>query len=469
MSDPRAENPRVFLDIEIGGDASGQMVFELRSDVVPRTAENFRALCTGENEQGLTFKGSLFHRIIPQFMCQGGDFENGDGTGGSSIYGQTFPDENFKLRHDEPGVLSMANCGPGTNGSQFFICTVPCPWLDKKHVVFGELVEGLGVMRRIELCGSKSGNPKKRVVIAKCGELGGKFQRALEMEREQQAMENANEVGVTADEESMQRIKRMANPKTAQDALREMEAPDKAAETAAAAVDEDEISDDDEINVAEMTDRERRLYLLKQKMKLSRKANQDAIVAESRRKKLIQENGQESDKKKWFEERKKKQAERLKELGLRPEDVHRIETAEVAAAKHKKKEKKEAAFGWDAFNQATLYRAYEKRTNKVPYTVEDYRKHKESNPELYGDDGSITHGRVPKTPEENIDKMVNELNERQLKRAEFSRRRKHYDDRDIDYINERNKKFNQKIERAFGKYTVEIKGNLERGTALPDH
>lgn len=133
MTEGRSSNPRVFLDVEIGGTPSGQMVFELRADIVPKTVENFKALCTGENDQGLTFRDSEFHRIIPEFMCQGGDFDKGDGTGGCSIYGPTFPDENFKLLHDKPGVLSMANCGPGTNGSQFFICTVPCPWLDNKH------------------------------------------------------------------------------------------------------------------------------------------------------------------------------------------------------------------------------------------------------------------------------------------------------------------------------------------------
>lgn len=169
-------NPKVFFDITIGGTPAGRIVMELRADVAPKTAENFRALCTGEKGMGtsgkpLHFKGSSFHRIIPEFMCQGGDFTRGNGTGGESIYGAKFADENFTLKHTTPGLLSMANAGPNTNGSQFFLTTVPCPWLDGKHVVFGSVVEGMDVVETMEQVGSRSGQTSAPVVIADCGEL----------------------------------------------------------------------------------------------------------------------------------------------------------------------------------------------------------------------------------------------------------------------------------------------------------
>ncbi|KAK8793079.1 hypothetical protein WA538_000724 [Blastocystis sp. DL] len=172
----RAENPLVYMDFSANGKDMGRIVFELRADVVPKTAENFRALCTGEKGVGksgkkLHYKGCTLHRIIPQFMCQGGDFTMGNGMGGESIYGERFPDENFNLKHDGPGLLSMANCGPNTNGSQFFITTVPCPWLNGHHVVFGEVKKGMNVLKSLENLGTESGQPMKTVAITDCGEL----------------------------------------------------------------------------------------------------------------------------------------------------------------------------------------------------------------------------------------------------------------------------------------------------------
>ena len=175
MSEPE-ENPVVFLDISLGSAKKGRIEIQLRADIVPRTAENFRCLCTGEKGVGrsgklLHYKGCSFHRVIPGFMAQGGDFTRGNGKGGESIYGEKFPDENFTLKHDGPGVLSMANAGKDTNGSQFFLCVTETPWLDGKHCVFGKVISGMDVVAAIEQVGSESGRTRVPCIILDSGQL----------------------------------------------------------------------------------------------------------------------------------------------------------------------------------------------------------------------------------------------------------------------------------------------------------
>ncbi|GAV69001.1 SYF2 domain-containing protein [Cephalotus follicularis] len=238
----------------------------------------------------------------------------------------------------------------------------------------------------------------------------------------------------------------------------------------------DENSDSDnghptEENVAvdytNLTGRQKRLFELRLKMNEARKANQTAMVAEKKRMEAPPESRGIS-KQKWLEERKKKIGKLLDANGLDMSKAYMLDTEEAAETKYKKWEKDPAPFGWDVFNQKTLYNAYKKRTKNIDVDLEEYNNMKEADPEFYREASSLQYGKAPKVSEDKIERMVKELNDRDAKRKSFSRRRKFHDEKDIDSINDRNEHFNKKIERAFGKYTLEIKNNLERGTALPD-
>ncbi|KAH7692917.1 pre-mRNA-splicing factor SYF2 protein [Dioscorea alata] len=231
--------------------------------------------------------------------------------------------------------------------------------------------------------------------------------------------------------------------------------------------DGDKRPEDAESGYPQLDERQKKLFELRLKMNEVRKANQMAMVAEKKKMEAPPESRGVS-KQKWLEDRKKKIGKLLDSNGLEMSKAYMLDTQEMAEAKYKKWEKDPAPFGWDVFNQKTLYNAYKKRTKNIECDMEAYNKAKEADPEFYRDASSLQYGKVSKVAEDDVDRMVKELQDRDAKRKAFSRRRRFHEEKDIDSINDRNEHFNKKIERAFGKYTLEIKNNLERGTALPD-
>ncbi|EFJ24446.1 hypothetical protein SELMODRAFT_442403 [Selaginella moellendorffii] len=216
-----------------------------------------------------------------------------------------------------------------------------------------------------------------------------------------------------------------------------------------------------------LDERQKKLRLLQRKMDEARKKNEQAMMAERKKQDAPKEERGVS-KQKWFEEKQKQAGKRLEFSGIDKSKMYMLDTQEAAEEKYKKRDKNPAPFGWDVFNQKSLYNAYKKRAKTIPNTVEEYTKVRDNDPDFYCNETSLQYGKTPAVPEEFVDRMVQELEGRISKRKDFSRRRKYHEEKDIDSINERNEHFNRKIERAFGKYTVEIKNNLERGTALPD-
>ena len=408
-----------WLDLSIGGRPARRVTFVLYSDVLPRTCENFRALCAGDRGARLTYAGSPVHRVIRNFMIQGGDFTRGDGTGGESIYGETFADEGFPHKHDGAHVLSMANAGPDTNGSQFFVTLRATPHLDGKHVVFGRVAAGGDVIDAIARVAVDAGDaPVDAVRVVACGVAA---------------------VGPPA------------GPGPAAAAEPEPEA-------ATDPRDESDASDGSDAG-ADASDAAKRLKALRKKMRKGRRDNAQAASVERRR--LREDGNGAKARRRERDARDEARRAELARRGVPAERAYLLDTAETAGRRDDAKQKKarrRAAFGWDVFNEDSKHKAYEKRVAGLPAGGLHEDAPEAEDPLAYGG-ARVDDPRA-------VRRMAKELEGRAAQRAKFSRRRPEVPGADVDAINDRNAHFNKKLKRAFDKYTVEIRQDLERGTAI---
>ena len=466
--------PRVFLDLAIGASPIGRVTIELRADVVPRTAENFRALCTGERGQSassghaLTFKNSTFHRVIPNFMCQGGDFTNHDGTGGESIYGRTFRDENFELKHAGAGTLSMANSGPHTNGSQFFITTGNTAWLDDKHVVFGTVCDGMDVVRRVEACGSKSGKTRETIRVVDCGEIPRELigdDELTEAGREVLARHKAEQT--VANREA--RAVGTENPDVASARrLKELAEADRRAEEERASATTTTMTVPDAGNPMQgMSAKQRKLFELRLKLNEGRKLNQKAVVDEKKRVDAPEEYAN-AQKRKLKDAQDKSRTDAMVKQGISPTAYHLTATLEQVERANKKVKKKEVYDPKNAgqFSADRQYANYERANANIEVDMNAYNAQKERVPDFYRSADSIHH-ESNKPSQEAIERLANHVATAQRKQVAL-REKKTHAAKDVDGINIKNERYNQQLAKAYDKYSKEIKANLERGTALPE-
>eukprot|EP00607_Mallomonas_marina_P008320 CAMPEP_0182417900 /NCGR_PEP_ID=MMETSP1167-20130531/2350_1 /TAXON_ID=2988 /ORGANISM="Mallomonas Sp, Strain CCMP3275" /LENGTH=449 /DNA_ID=CAMNT_0024591753 /DNA_START=181 /DNA_END=1530 /DNA_ORIENTATION=- len=448
---------------------------ELFADTSPKTAENFRALCTGErgispaSGKMLHYKGCCFHRIISGFMAQGGDITKGDGTGGESIFGPKFSDESFLRVHDEPGLLSMANSGPNSNSSQFFITFRDTPHLNGRHVVFGRIKEGLDVVRVLESVATDAGDkPKVPAMIVECGQIG--------IESDEKEREKNKEKGLGREERYETGRERESENA---DRQRDREKEEKQKETEGEKEKETVKEKEKELNEEEIEEKtrgmsavEKRLFRLRLKLNQGRVANKKEVEEEYRRMKGGK-GGRERDGGGGKEEREEKQKawkREMSERGLKPDEyclLQPVEQTERVVEREKEKEKNKNTFGWNAFTADASYRSYEKQLKQLPVRGEREKEREntqlsrtlESHPLEYGKLGS-------EISSEGLSRLTKNIEDKEKAKAQLSRRRSHMEAVNTDAINDSNAHFNKKIKRAFDKFTVEIRQNLERGTAL---
>ena len=472
-------NQKVYLDIIAGTTALGRIEIELFYDITPKTAENFRGLCTGEYGTGkihkkkLTYKGSRIHKIVENQYIQGGDIIYGNGKGGESIYGEFFKDENFKRRHACAGLLSMGNIGRNTNSSQFIITLRPCPQLDDKHVVFGQVINGMEVVREIgKIPTDANERPRVKILIFDCGDYDTRrihlredvFKETIQSILEDRARKEKVKLLGPEEAEKYKKLKQ----KSAFDIEQEYPEEDTIKKKESEDDDSEEEEEEDEIDEAEIKksisniknekDKEdfmKQYYLLKSKITEAKNLNNTAVIEENTNVQDV-DKARKLKRQEWLQEREKTK-KKLIEQGVPEnklytlESIHRNELQKEQAMKKAKNE----TFGWDVFNNEAYYRAHKKRLRDMPFDKELYEEQMKN---------GIDMSKIDTEERKNL--LKNDIEQQQEKRNKFSRRRNFYEDQNVDYINERNRKFNKKLERFFGKDCAEIKANLERGTAI---
>ena len=472
-------NQKVYLDIIAGTTALGRIEIELFYDITPKTAENFRGLCTGEYGTGkihkkkLTYKGSRIHKIVENQYIQGGDIIYGNGKGGESIYGEFFKDENFKRRHACAGLLSMGNIGRNTNSSQFIITLRPCPQLDDKHVVFGQVINGMEVVREIgKIPTDANERPRVKILIFDCGDYDTRrihlredvFKETIQSILEDRARKEKVKLLGPEEAEKYKKLKQ----KSAFDIEQEYPEEDTIKKKESEDDDSEEEEEEDEIDEAEIKksisniknekDKEdfmKQYYLLKSKITEAKNLNNKAVIEENTNVQDV-DKARKLKRQEWLQEREKTK-KKLIEQGVPEnklytlESIHRNELQKEQAMKKAKNE----TFGWDVFNNEAYYRAHKKRLRDMPFDKELYEEQMKN---------GIDMSKIDTEERKNL--LKNDIEQQQEKRNKFSRRRNFYEDQNVDYINERNRKFNKKLERFFGKDCAEIKTNLERGTAI---
>lgn len=463
-------NIRVYLDISIGSRTGGRVVFELFSDVTPRTAENFRGLCTGEfglgrtTKKKLSYEGCSFFRSVKGSHLQSGDFQFNNGDGGESIYGGKFADEDFSRRHTQAGVLSMANNGRNSNGSQFFITLKRHPQLDNKHIAFGQVVDGMDIIRAIsQVPVDKDEKPRVPVTIVGCGEVDRKTHSGTSLNDMM-----SQQIADLHEKAAPSKVNAAAEGRAV------LAGKQGGAEVPEAAESSDKKAAADEAEQAAVAtrparnERERKLFELRLKMNQGRQSNNKEVVEEQKR------DADPNYSRRKAEQNHKRTIEQASERGGDADPVEKpgavpkgkeylnetVETVEMKAAK--KKKGNPDAFGWDVFNSDSLYRAHDKRLKHIEFHEKEYVEQQKALEE----DTSLFrgHGHVPS--EAGKERLAEAMEKMAQHKRDFSRRRAVNADEDITYVNERNRHFNKKMERAFGAYTQETRQNLERGTAL---